>query len=69
MHKLHSSVNFDNLLYHYKGPTRDKDFNTYNDAKSLYDMIKNKDITLSHAEENQADLESNLGEIEKGGTE
>ena len=67
MHKLHSSVNFDNLLYHYKGPTRDKDFNTYNDAKSLYDMIKNKDITLSHAEENQADLESNLGEIEKGG--
>ena len=54
MHELHSSVNFDNLLDHYKGPTRDS--NTYNDAKSLYDMIKNKDITLSHAEENQADL-------------
>ena len=48
MRELHNSVNFDNLLYHYKGPTKDKDFNTYNDAKSLYDMTKNKDITLSH---------------------
>ena len=67
MHELHSSVKFDNLLYHYKGPTKDKDFNTYNDAKSLFDMIENKDITLSHAEENQADLESNLGEIKIGG--
>ena len=26
MHGLHGSVKFDNLLYHYKGSTKDKDF-------------------------------------------
>ena len=66
MHKLHSSVGFDNLLYHYNGPTKGKDFNKYNDAKSLSDIIKNKDISLSHAVENQADLESNLTDIKIG---
>ena len=60
MNELHSSVKFDNLLYHYKGPTRDKDFSMYNDAKSLFNMIKDKDISLSCAEVNQSDLESNL---------
>ena len=63
MNELHSSVDFDDLLHHYKGPTRDKDFSTYNNAKSIFNMIKNKRISLSHAAENQADLESNLGEI------
>ena len=66
MRELHNSVIFDSLLYHYKGSTKDKDFNTYNDTKSLFDMIKNKDITLSHTEENQAGLKSNLGEIKMG---
>ena len=36
MHELHSLVKFDNLLYHYKGPTKDKNFSTYNDAKSRF---------------------------------
>ena len=67
MNEFHSSVKFDNLLYHYKGPTRDKDFSMYNDEKSLFDMIQDKDISLSKAEENQADLESNLSEIKIGG--
>ena len=57
MHELHNSVDFDNFIYHYKGPTKDKDVNMYDNAKSLYDMIKNKSVTLSHAQENQADLE------------
>ena len=63
MPELHDYVKFDNLLYHYKGPTRDKYFNIYNDAKSLFNMIKGKDISLSHADESQADLDSNLSEI------
>ena len=56
MHELHSSVKFDNLLYHYKGSIKDKDFNMYNDTKSLFDMIKKKYVSLSHAEENQAEF-------------
>ena len=67
MHELHSSVKFDNLLYHYKGSIKDKDFNMYNDTKSLFDMIKKKYVSLSHAEENQAELESNLTDIKIGG--
>ena len=39
----------------------------YNNAKSLFDMIKNKEISLSRAEENQADLESNLSGLRVGG--
>ena len=57
MHELQSLVKFDNLLYHYRGPTKDKDFSMYNDAKSLFDMIKNKGISSNHAEENEAELE------------
>ena len=39
----------------------------YNDAKSPFNMLKDQDISLSHAEENQADLESNLSKIKLGG--
>ena len=66
MSEFHSAVEFDNLLYHYKGPTKDKHFSMCNDAKSLFDMIKNKEISLTHAEENQADLESDLADIKIG---
>ena len=52
MNKLHNAVKFDNLLYHYKVPTKDKNFSKYNDAKSIFDMIKNKETSLSNAEEN-----------------
>ena len=58
---------FDNLIYLYKGRTKDKDFNIYNDVKSLFDMINNKDISLSRAEANQEDLKSNLDDIKIGG--
>ena len=63
MHELHSSVEFDNLLYHYKGSTKDKDFSMYNDTKKQ----RTKDISLRRAEENQTDLESNLSGIKIGG--
>ena len=67
MRELHNSVNFDDLSYHYKGPTKDKDFSVYNDTKSLYDIIRNKDMALSQAEQNQADLKSDLSQIKMGG--
>ena len=66
MSKLNSAVEFDNLLYHYKDPTKDKDFSMYNDAESVFDMTKNKGISLTRAEENQANLESDLSDIKIG---
>ena len=56
MHEFHSSVKFDNLLYHYKGPTRDKNVSMYNDTESLFSMVKDQSISLSRAEENETDL-------------
>ena len=64
---MHNAVEINSLLYHYKGPTKDKDFSMHNDAKSLFDMIKNKGISLTHAEENQADLETDVADINNGG--
>ena len=66
MTKLHSAVEFDNLLYHYKDPTIYKDFSMHNDAKSLFDMIKSEDISLTHAKENQTGSELDLSDIKIG---
>ena len=42
LEKLHNSVNFQNFIYHFKGPT--KDFNDFIDAETLFDDIKSKKI-------------------------
>ena len=39
---LHNSVNFQNLIYHFKGPTKEIDFNDLIDAETLFDDIKSK---------------------------
>ena len=35
-------VNFENLIYYFKGPGKDIDFNDFNDAVTLFDDIKSK---------------------------
>ena len=40
--KLHNSFNFQNLIYHFKGPTKDKNFNDFIHAETLFDDIKSK---------------------------
>ena len=43
--KLHNSVNFQNLIYHFKGRTKDIDeFNEFIDAEKLFHDIKSKKI-------------------------
>ena len=66
MRELHKSVKRDNLLFKYVGNTKDVDFSKYINAESLFDMIKNKKIKLSHAEEKQEELKSNLADIKIG---
>ena len=66
MIELHDAVEFNNLIYHYKGPTKDVDFSNCNDAKSLFNMIKNKDIRLINAEENQPERNAKLNNIKLG---
>ena len=44
LEKLHNNVNFQNLIYHFKGLTKDIDFNDFIDAETLFDDIKSKKI-------------------------
>ena len=39
---LHNSVNFQNLIHHFKGPTKEIDFNDLIDSKNIFHGIKSK---------------------------
>ena len=67
MNQLHHADEFNKLIYHYKGLTKDVDFSNYNDAKSLFDMIKNEDISFINAKYNQTELKSERCFIKIGG--
>ena len=54
------------MIYRYKGNTPNKEFNTYDNALDLIDKIKNGEIKLAEAKNNQINFRSNLSEIKKG---
>ena len=64
--ELDKKVNRDDLIYRYKGKTSDENFNTYYNAFGLIDKIKNGEIKLDEAKNDQIRFKSNLGEIKKG---
>ena len=54
------------LIYRYKGKTLDKKFDKYDNAVNLINKIKNGEIKLADAKNDQIKFKSNLGEIKKG---
>ena len=58
--KLHNSIDFNNLIYYYKGPTADVKFDNFIGAIILFDERKSSRIKLDNAKKNQASLESKL---------
>ena len=62
MGKLHNSIYFKKLLYHYKGPTANVDFNGFTDATTL-DEIKSNRIKLVDEEKSQMEFKSKLSDI------
>ena len=40
METLKNSVNFENLMYYFKGSTKDIDFNDSIDAETIFDDLK-----------------------------
>ena len=64
--ELDENVNRDDLIYRYKGQTPDEEFNKYDNSLDLMDKIKNSEIKLAEAKNDQIRLKSNLGEIKKG---
>ena len=50
LEKLHNSVNFQNFIYHFKGPTKGIGFNNFIDVEILCDDIKSKKIRFEDVE-------------------
>ena len=63
--ELDKKVNLDDLIYRYKGNTRNNKFNKYDNALDLIDKIKNGKIKLADAKINQNEFKMYLGEIKK----
>ena len=53
------------LIYRYKGKTLDKKFDKYDNAVNLSNKIKNGEIKLADAKNDQTKFKSNLGKIKK----
>ena len=53
-------------MYRYKGKTPDENPNTYDNALNLIDKIKNSEIKLAEAKNDQIKFKLVLGEIKKG---
>ena len=64
--KLDKTVNRIELLYKYRSNTSDVDFSEYYGAIDLINKIKNGDVSLKKAVNDQYELKSKLGEIKKG---
>ena len=60
---LNKKVNPDNLIYRYKGPAADVKFGEFDNALNLLKKIKEGEISLAIAKNDQTGLRSNLGEI------
>ena len=63
---LDDSVGRDKLIYGYMGNTSDVDFSEYYGAIDLINKIKDGDVSLKQAINNQYELKSKLGDIKKG---
>ena len=63
---LSKQTDFNNLTYHYKGKNDPKSFIVFKGPLSFYRSIKEGNITLAKAEEQQKEFKSKLNKIVKG---
>ena len=67
MEKLHKSIDFEILIYYFKGSTKDIDFNDLIDVETISDDKKLKRIRFEDAEKNQKEFKSKLSSAKIGG--
>ena len=63
---MNKTVNREELVCKYKGNTSDVDFKEYYGGNDLIDKVKDGDVSLGKAVNDQYELKSKLGEIKKG---
>ena len=64
--ELDEKVNLDDLVYRYKGRSHDEKFDKYDNALYIINKIRNGEIKLAKAKNDQIRFKSYLGEIKKG---
>ena len=66
MNKLYESVDYDNLIFRYIGPTKDVSFYEYMDCKELFNAIKSSRIKFSDKQNKQNEFLNRLSDIKIG---
>ena len=61
--KMSNKIDFDNLIYNFKGPTSSINFGKFGGPMYIYGHMKNGDTTLQQVEKQQKDLKKELNEI------
>ena len=64
INNLDKKVN-DKLVFQYKGNTADEDFRKFDNAFDLINKIRDGEISLNEAKDEQTKLESKIGEIKR----
>ena len=64
--KMRDKIDFDRLIYNFKGPTSLIDFGKFGGPMYIYGHIKNGDTTLQQVEKQQKDFKKELNEITSG---
>ena len=65
INNLDKKVDTNKLVFKYNGKTADADFSEFDNGLSLINKIKDGEISLNDAKDDQARLRSNLGEIKR----
>ena len=65
INNLDKSVDTDKLIFTYKGDTADENFSRFDNALDLIEKIRNGEISLNEAKDEQEKFESKHGEIKK----
>ena len=62
---LDKKVDTNKLVFKYKGNTADEDFSKFHNPLDLINKIRDGEISLNEAKEEQAKLKSSMGEIKR----
>ena len=64
--EISREVNFNNLIYHFKGQSSLISFIEFGGLMYTYNQLKNDDKTLRQVEEDQKEFRSKLNEVTRG---
>ena len=66
MTELNKKVNYDNLVYKYKGKSPNEKFDKFDNALDLINKIRNGEMKLSNVKNDKIKFKTYMGEIKKG---